>query len=58
MKKKILFFASIIFLCFAFYSCEIKINSNEIIILYENDVHSQVDGYPKISGLKNELSLN
>ena len=58
MKKKFLFFASIIFLCFAFYSCERKVNSNEIIILYENDVHSQVDGYPKISGLKNELTLN
>ena len=58
MKKKFLFFTSIIFLCFAFYSCERKVNSKEIIILYENDVHSQVDGYPKISGLKNELSLN
>lgn len=58
MKKKIILFISALFLCFVFSGCDKTLNQNEIIILYENDVHSQVDGYPKISGLKNELSLN
>lgn len=58
MKKKIILFVSVLFLCFVFSGCDKTLNQNEIIILYENDVHSQVDGYPKISGLKNELSLN
>ncbi len=57
MKKKILFFVSVLLLCFTFFSCKEKVNPNEIIILYENDVHSQVDGYPKISALRNELAL-
>ncbi len=41
-----------------FFSCSEKLNSNEIIILYENDVHCAVDGYPKISALKKEFSVN
>lgn len=57
MKKKILFFVSVLLLCFTFFSCKEKVNTNEIIIFYENDVHSQVDGYPKISALRNELAL-
>lgn len=31
-------------------------NADEIIILYENDVHCAIDSYAKFSGLKNELS--
>jgi len=30
--------------------------SNEIVILFENDVHCAVDGYAKLSAMKNELS--
>ena len=30
-------------------------NTDDIVIIYENDVHCAVDGYSKISALKNEL---
>ena len=58
MKKKIILFISALFLCFVFSGCDKSLNQNEIIILYENDVHGAVDGYAKISELRNELSLN
>ena len=58
MKKKIILFISALFLCFVFSGCNKSLNQNEIIILYENDVHGAVDGYAKISELRNELSLN
>ncbi|MBR6535204.1 MAG: bifunctional metallophosphatase/5'-nucleotidase [Clostridia bacterium] len=57
MKKRI--FASIV--CFAMI-CSILTsavfavkNTEDIVIIYENDVHCAVDGYSKISALKNEL---
>lgn len=34
---------------------EIVKNTNDIIILYENDVHCAVEGYAKLSAFKNEL---
>ena len=58
MKKKIILFISALFLCFVFSGCDKSLNQNEIIILYENDVHGAVNGYAKISELRNELSLN
>ena len=58
MKKKIILFISALFLCFVFSGCDKSLKQNEIIILYENDVHGAVDGYAKISELRNELSLN
>ena len=64
MKNKIFSFTFLILICFNFFSCvSTEVNpvekfsnlSNDIIILYENDVHCNVDGYAKISALKNEL---
>ena len=31
------------------------INTEDIIILYENDVHCAIEGYSKLAALKNEL---
>lgn len=31
-------------------------SNDDIVILYENDVHCQIDGYSKIAALKNEMS--
>ena len=33
------------------------LNSDDIIILYENDVHCELEGYSKLSALKKELLL-
>ena len=33
----------------------IAVNNNDIVILYENDVHCTVEGYSKLSAMKKEL---
>lgn len=62
MKRKFIFYL----LAFSLIVCgcvSTNVNStdlllsleNDIVILYENDVHCNVDGYAKVSALKNEL---
>lgn len=57
MKKRI--FASIVciaMICSILTSAVFAVkNTEDIVIIYENDVHCAVDGYSKISALKNEL---
>ena len=31
------------------------LNTDDVVILYENDVHCVIDGYSKLAALKNEL---
>ena len=33
-----------------------QVNDKSIVILYENDVHGQIDGYPKLAGLRDAIS--
>ncbi|MBQ1223862.1 MAG: bifunctional metallophosphatase/5'-nucleotidase [Oscillospiraceae bacterium] len=57
MKKRIV----AVFLCLLLavsllpMSAFAALNSDDIIILYENDVHCSVDGYSKLAAMKNEL---
>lgn len=56
MKKKFLSFLTAFALLFAFSPVTAQTPpSNEIVILYENDVHCNVDGYAKIRALKTSL---
>lgn len=62
MKRKFIFY--LLVFCLSFYGCVstnitpsdslLSLEKN-IIIIYENDVHCNVDGYAKVSALKNEL---
>lgn len=62
MKRKFIFY--LLVFCLSFYGC-VSTNitpsdsllslEKDIVILYENDVHCNVDGYAKVSALKNEL---
>ncbi|MBQ7905053.1 MAG: bifunctional metallophosphatase/5'-nucleotidase [Spirochaetaceae bacterium] len=62
MKRKFIFY--LLVFCLSFYGC-VSTNitpsdsllslEKDIVILYENDVHCNVDGYAKVSVLKNEL---
>ena len=52
-------FVLIMLVCFCFLAFSINVHASEksddIIILYENDVHSAVEGYSKLSAMKKEL---
>ena len=62
MKRKFIFY--LLVFCLSFFGC-ISTNvtsldsllslEKDIVIIYENDVHCNVDGYAKVSALKNEL---
>lgn len=62
MKRKFIFY--LLVFCLSFYGC-VSTNvtpsdsllslEKDIVIIYENDVHCNVDGYAKVSALKNEL---
>ena len=56
MKKRLLFTIVIVSLLI----CALSISAfaaqpDDIIILYENDVHCEIDGYSVLSAMKNEL---
>ena len=62
MKRKFIFY--LLVLCLSFFGCiSTNVTSSDsllslekdIVIIYENDVHCNVDGYAKVSALKNEL---
>lgn len=62
MKRKFIFY--LLVFCLSFFGCiSTNVTSSDsllsleknIVIIYENDVHCNVDGYAKISALKNEL---
>ena len=52
-------FVLMMLVCFCFLTFSINVHASEksddIIILYENDVHSAVEGYSKLSAMKKEL---
>lgn len=62
MKRKFIFY--LLVFCLSFFGCVstnvtsldslLSLEKN-IVIIYENDVHCNVDGYAKVSALKNEL---
>lgn len=62
MKRKFIFY--LLVFCLSFFGC-VSTNitpsdsllslEKDIVIIYENDVHCNVDGYAKVSALKNEL---
>ncbi|MBE7065228.1 MAG: bifunctional metallophosphatase/5'-nucleotidase [Ruminococcaceae bacterium] len=57
MKKKIVSFVLVLCFVMSFLSLATIAESNdEIVILYENDVHCAVDGYAKIAALKKEMA--
>ena len=62
MKRKFIFY--LLVLCLSFFGCiSTNVTSSDsllslekdIVIIYENDVHCNVDGYAKVSALKNEF---
>ena len=56
MKKKIL--SCIVYICMVFCCFNTVVSakdSESIVILYENDVHCEIDGYSVISAMRNEL---
>lgn len=62
MKKHILLFVNLLFcgiLAFTFSSCSPKVVSHAqakpIVILYDNDAHCHVDGYPYMAALKRQM---
>lgn len=55
MKKKILSIIFFLSLALSLLTMPASANENDIIILYENDVHCEVTGYSKLAALKNEL---
>lgn len=63
MKRKFfLFLASSIICCCLSVSCKsgnqiTYPNSQDIVVLYENDVHCGVDGYANLAALKDELKV-
>lgn len=57
MKKHIIsVFMAALMLPTAVFNVNAAEPTEDIVILYENDVHCAIDGYAKISALKNELS--
>lgn len=57
MKKKLIGLCmTILFLTAGLTVCAESAKSEDIIILYENDVHCAIDGYAKLSAMKKELS--
>lgn len=63
MKRRIiLFLASSIICCCLSVSCGsgnqiVYPNSQDIVVLYENDVHCGVDGYANLAALKDEMKV-
>ncbi|MEE1065818.1 MAG: metallophosphoesterase, partial [Acutalibacteraceae bacterium] len=56
MKKKVMIFIACILLVISMLPISaFSINSNDIVILYENDVHCIVEGYSKLAAMKKEL---
>lgn len=57
MKKKLIGLCmTILFWAAGLTVCAESTKSEDIIILYENDVHCAIDGYAKLSAMKKELS--
>ena len=56
MKKKLIIFITCILLIISMLPISaFSVNSNDIVILYENDVHCIVEGYSKLAAMKKEL---
>lgn len=56
MKKKVMIFITCILLVISMLPISaFSVNSNDIVILYENDVHCIVEGYSKLAAMKKEL---
>ena len=56
MKKKLIIFITCILLIISMLPISaFSVNSNNIVILYENDVHCIVEGYSKLAAMKKEL---
>lgn len=61
MKNKILTVMVALFLVINLFPVSVfaaELNDDDIIILYENDVHCEVTGYSKLSAMKKELQKN
>lgn len=61
MKNKILTAMVALFLVINLFPVSVfatELNDDDIIILYENDVHCEVAGYSKLSAMKKELQKN
>lgn len=57
MQRKIIsLFLIVVLVCFNMPNFAYAEGNDEIVILFENDVHCAVDGYAKLAGMKNELS--
>lgn len=55
MKKlNILLYFLVCFLPFCTYAQ--KITSNDIVIIFDNDVHGHMEGYPKMAGMRKDVS--
>lgn len=56
MKKRILLFTVAVALLICSFSVfTFAEEQGDIVILYENDVHCEIDGYSVLSALRNEL---
>ena len=56
MKKRLIALMCIILLIGTFPTMAFAAeNPNDIVILYENDVHCAVEGYSRLSAMKKEL---
>lgn len=55
MKKRIVSILLSLILAFSLLTIPASANEDDIVILYENDVHCEVAGYSKLAALKNEL---
>lgn len=55
MKIRILSIILCLAISLSLLTIPVSANEDDIIILYENDVHCEVEGYSKLAALKNEL---
>ena len=56
MRKKLLgFIVCVSMIICSFAVTVLATDTESIVILYENDVHCAVEGYSKLSAMKNEL---
>ena len=57
MKTRIGILILCVLLCFGIFPEEVYAakNTEDIVLLYENDVHGAVEGYSKLSAMKKEL---
>lgn len=58
IRKVIGILVLVCILCMSFPNVSYADEQEEIVILFENDVHCAVDGYAKLSALKNEMLQN